>query len=1723
MANAGPPPIKFQQLLQLTQLGINQNAIKFTNITIESDRCVVVREEAKIAIVNTATRNVTPLNVTVDSAIMNPSTNVLGLRQKNNLQIFNLDMRTRMKTVETTEPVLYWRWLDQRTIAYVTAKAVYHWSMEGDAAPVKKFDIVPEERQVQIIGYDASADGNWLFLQGIAKSAQDNSIEGVLQLYNVPLNRYQPKMNAHGGCFAHLTINNREATLFCFTKKDGPTTKLFVVEVGNPDNIPPLRVQSEIKFQQQNDFIVAMVPTSKYGCIYAISQQGTLFLYDIATGRHIFSRRVSNTTMFLSVPHEKTGGVVTLDRSGRVALFHVDDTNYVPYITNTVGDAKLGVTIATKFNLPGAGNIFKTRFEQLIAQGNYQAAAKLAADAPQGVLRTPETIAKFQSAPNVQGGPPADLQYYTCLLQKGPLNKAESIGLCQRILQFRPNEGKAKIEKFLKEQKLENSEELGDLLARHDPKLAASVFYRAKVPAKTILCFIQLGQSAKIVQYCKTESYTPKWPDLLGHVQRLKRDDVKAFAQQLVDENYITAQDVVNVLLGSGRNDVEKTTEFLLDYLQTRGDREEDTDLQTKLLEINLRSAPQVADAILASDDYSFTKYDRNYIARLCESARLFQRALEHYESLDDIKRVLQMGLGTNTLTADFLLKFFGDLTPDDALSCLRDLLQYQESGANLQLVVEVAKRYTEQLTSEKLIALFEEFDCWSGLYLYLGNMVNYTQDAKIIFKYIVAASEVGQFAQIELICRENDHYDPEEVKAFLLESNKIKDPRPLIHVCDRHGFVDELTNYLYTNQMYKFIEVYVQRMNQAATPKVVGALLDLNAPEDQVRNLVNTVRPPQCPISELVDEVEKRVRLTLLLPWLEMRFNEGLEDAALHNALAKIYIDINNNPHHFLTTNKFYDSEVVGKYCESRDPHMSFLCYKRAGGACDKELVEITNKHGFFKDQARYCVERQDTELWNLVLSEENEHRRSLIDQVVATALPESRKPDEVSSTVKAFMNADLPNELIELLERIVLSNSAEYNFRNNKNLQNLLILTAIKADPTRVAGYIDSLDNYDGPDLAKICISETYKLYEEGFLIYKKFNRGVEAINVLLYDLKDIQRGQEFAAYWDKPQVWSILGRSQLDSDLIQESIESFLKADDAQHYQDVILAVNKYNKQELYEELIKFLSMARSKVRDKAVDSELIYSYAKVEDLAALEKFISNPHSAILDKVGDRLFDEALFASAKIIFTQISNYAKLASCLVRLEHFQEAVDAARKANSIQTWKDVCYACVDAHKFRLAQMCGVNIIVFMDHLHDLIRQYEIGGHFAELVNLLEQGINLDRAHQGIYTQLGILYAKYKEIKLMEHINLFWSRLNIPTLLQACKDNLHWKETVFLYTHYDQFDNAADTMIQHSPTCWDHEQFKGIIVRVSNTEVFYRAINFYLREHPLYLSELLIELSPKLDHKRVVQTIRLSRQLPLIQQYLLHVQRDNIAVVNEAVNELFVQEENFNQLRESIADYDAFDQIALAQQLQKHELLEFRRIAAHLYRTNKRWTTSITLSKQDGLWQDAMETAALSADKTLAEELLRFFVENIKKESCPKSCFAACLFTCFELIRPDVVLELAWRYDLQPYCMPFMVQTFRTYSDKLDLLYTKIEYQEKKIEEDEKKENEAKTAAIDAQAKHFVKSNLPMLTGPGMVGMTQPNAYAPQNQGFGAPQNPQMFGAPNTQPTSQFGTGYFG
>ncbi|KAG9438380.1 hypothetical protein H6P81_021676 [Aristolochia fimbriata] len=80
------------------------------------------------------------------------------------------------------------------------------------------------------------------------------------------------------------------------------------------------------------------------------------------------------------------------------------------------------------------------------------------------------------------------------------------------------------------------------------------------------------------------------------------------------------------------------------------------------------------------------------------------------------------------------------------------------------------------------------------------------------------------------------------------------------------------------------------------------------------------------------------------------------------------------------------------------------------------------------------------DPELWEKVLSPDNEFRRQLFDQVVSTSLPESKSPEQVSAAVKA-----------------------------------------INADPSRVM-VIYRLDNFDGPAVGDVAVKAA--LYDEAFV---------------------------------------------------------------------------------------------------------------------------------------------------------------------------------------------------------------------------------------------------------------------------------------------------------------------------------------------------------------------------------------------------------------------------------------------------------------------------------------------------------------------------------------------------------------------------------------------------------------------------------------------------------------
>jgi len=88
------------------------------------------------------------------------------------------------------------------------------------------------------------------------------------------------------------------------------------------------------------------------------------------------------------------------------------------------------------------------------------------------------------------------------------------------------------------------------------------------------------------------------------------------------------------------------------------------------------------------------------------------------------------------------------------------------------------------------------------------------------------------------------------------------------------------------------------------------------------------------------------------------------------------------------------------------------------------------------------------------------------------------------------------------------------------------------------------------------------------------------------------------------------------------------------------------------------------------------------------------------------------------------------------------------------------VCFACVEEGEFKLAQLCGLNIIVNADDLDEVSEFYQRRGHFDQLMSLMESG-------------------------LVRHNATCWQDWNIPchagVVSSSCKTHLQHRTAVVL------------------------------------------------------------------------------------------------------------------------------------------------------------------------------------------------------------------------------------------------------------------------------------------------------------------------------------------------------
>ena len=1646
-------PVQMKELAFLPQHGFDSSLVKLGFLSFESDRYICAKEVDQQGNTSVVTCNLTKnLEISkrkmakADGVMMHPTQNIMSVRANNGqnnviVQVFNLDTRAKLKDIVLNHDVTYWTWLNDRTIGLVSSTSVFLLDISDINSPAKKcFDRQGGLAQNNVFVLKLTCDSHmsWFALSAISSVNVGGSpqVIGYVQLFNVQQNASQ---NIEGFAPAMKDvkcIDDNDSSIFCFIdkKQNNPNYKLLITDISPAKRV---KAAADIQMPMPNDFPVLMDILPKFGVIFLATNSGYLFIYEITKAVQIFKCKVSEDSLLFSTINSNTGGMMYINKSGKLLGVDVDRNNLIPYMMNFCKNVpsimEVITRMAARFNLPGAENIFMT------------------AD----TLRNINTINMFRQ---LQGNPNPILIYFQTMMNQGKLNKVESCEMAKPLIQQNRTDI---LNNMFRENKFTASEELSELVKNVDQRLSLQILMAsgsASAHEKIIQAFAANNQFDKIIPYCNQNNYKPDWLNIIRGLVATNAPAAanlcKVICNRANGNILVDINQVIDIF--QSQKKIQELTSFMVEYLKSN--LPEDAYLQTKILELNLYENTKAASVILESN--VFTHYDKPKIAGICEKMGLYQVCLENYTDINDIKRIIARA---NMINPEYLVNYLGRLTPENCLICLHELL-HSNPIQNLNVVIEAASRYNQRIPLTELVKLFETYGNNNGLFMFLSRVINQVQDPDIVFKYICAGVITNNFQEVCRVVKENDNYDPKKVLEFF-QDKRLVDPRPFIILCDKHDFIEDLTKYLYKNKLSRFLENYVFTVNQKACPRIIGTLLDEECDESYIKQILNTVRG-SCPIEPLVEEMTKRQKLKLIQKFLEDRADEGNPTPALHNALAMIYIETNNNAKDFLMNNKYYDPKVVGQFCEDRDPQLALFAYKKAAGKCDEELINLTNKNAMYRAQAQYLVESLNPDLWRKVLSEDTEHKKAVTDQVIQVILPQTRNPDEVSVTVKAFIEAGLQAELMDLLEKLVLHNN---EFSKNKSLQNLLILTAISSDTSKVKSFLNRLDEYDGNEIAVKCIENN--LFQEAFFIYdQKLKKPEDAIDVLIKNINDVKRSAIYAEKINTPIVWGKLGRAQLNNHEVEDAIDSFIKANDCEMYHEVI---NEAEQQGKFEELIKFLTMARSLKKDKFIDGELVYSLSRCNKLPELEALLSQSNINDLNNIADRLFDEKFYEPAKIIYENLGNNARLASCYVHLKNYTQALAAAKRSNTQKCWKEVCFSCIRAGEFKLAGQAGNYVIQSADMVEEVIEEYEKYGAYEELINLFESNLVGERNH--VITELGILYAKYQQEKLMDHCRNYYSNMNVHKVIRNCEQNYCWEEVVFLYSHYNGYDQALNTMIDHSPLCWKHDLYCQVLRKVTNSNLYNKSIDFYVKEQPQLLNDMLKVIGSKVDLSTTVNQLKKNSAIALAAPFLKSVQSANNYDVNEALNEIFIEEEDPESLKTSILKYSAYDQLTLAKKIENHPILEFKRISALVYRKNKKFAESIEISKKLNFFKDAIDTALESRKEQYVNDLLKFFAERKDKES-----FAACLYTCYEFIKPDVAMELAWRYGMTEMCMPFMIQTMRDLTKKMDKMETTNEAREQKDKEEKKHEGEG---TLDMNM--FMGSNAMMIYQPGMQNNT--------------------------------------
>ncbi|RHZ82978.1 hypothetical protein Glove_101g45 [Diversispora epigaea] len=354
-------PIKVLEYGRLQDYDVNPSRIGFKWVTMESEKFICICEKNRLLIIDRSeSNNLIQRPFKVDAAIMHPRSKIVALRDRRELQIYNLYLNYKVKTYIMHEDIVFWKWVNVKKLCVITENSVYHWLLDGISSPKKIFDRNLEMKNCdEIINYHVDAEEKWMLIVGV--KVLNGNILGTIQLHKKETNK-DNIIKGHAATFTSLKMEHGiyPTKFFIYSVRNQDSSKLHIIEIDHKEENPVIAEKAVDVFyssENVNDFPISIQVSKKYYIIFLLTKNGYIQLFDLETGMCIYVSRVSPTTIFTSVPEEIDGGIVGVNRSGQILSIDIDETNIVTYILDNLNDRSLAIRLAKRNDLPGIEDI----------------------------------------------------------------------------------------------------------------------------------------------------------------------------------------------------------------------------------------------------------------------------------------------------------------------------------------------------------------------------------------------------------------------------------------------------------------------------------------------------------------------------------------------------------------------------------------------------------------------------------------------------------------------------------------------------------------------------------------------------------------------------------------------------------------------------------------------------------------------------------------------------------------------------------------------------------------------------------------------------------------------------------------------------------------------------------------------------------------------------------------------------------------------------------------------------------------------------------------------------------------------------------------------------------------------------------------------------------------------------------------------------------------------